>query len=123
MQNFHYFPDEKVKEIYNKYQIERAEVFHILTDASSTSLKFIFISDPNCKIPKSKYCDIIFEVIIASEIYKLFNSSHVFWDIFGARKEKKSKKLGYYEIEHIDNPCILTLAAGFSTVNFQKIMP
>lgn len=52
-ETFH-FPDEKVKEIYNKYQIERAEVFHILTETNSTSLKFIFISDPNSKIPEKK---------------------------------------------------------------------
>ena len=27
----------------------------------------------------------------------------------GARKEQKRKQLGYYEIEYIDNPCILAM--------------
>ena len=81
-----YFPDEEVKEIYKKYQIEIVEIFHILTDTDRKYLKFIFTSDPNIKIPESKYRDIIFEVIIISEIYKRFDSSHMFWDIFGTRK-------------------------------------
>ena len=28
------------------------------------------------------------------------------------RKEKRRKKLGYFEIEQIDNPCVLTIAAN-----------
>ena len=27
-------------------------------------------------------------------------------------KSKNEKKIGYFEIEHIDNPCILTIAAN-----------
>ena len=46
------------------------------------------------------------------EIYIRFDCSRAFWDIFGARKEQKIKKRGYYEIEHIDNPCILTLTVN-----------
>ena len=45
-------------------------------------------------------------------IYKRFDSSHQFWDNFEARKEHKRKRLGYFEIEHIDNHCILTIAAS-----------
>ena len=104
------FPYENVKEIFKKYEMERVEIFHVLTDTDSTSLKFIFISDPNSDIPESKYRDIIFEIITTSQIYERFDSSHEFWDIFGARKEQKRKKLGYYEMEHINNSCILTLA-------------
>ena len=81
----------------------------MLTNTGSTSMKFIFISNPNSDIPESKYRDIIFKIIATSQIYKRFDSSLEFLDIFGVRKEKR-KKLGYYEIEHIDNPCILTLA-------------
>ena len=87
------------------------EIFIVLTDTDSTSLTFIFISDPNSEIPASKYRDIIFEIITSSHIYKRFDSSHKSRDILGARKEKKNK-LGYYEIEHIDNPCILMLTVN-----------
>ena len=84
----------------------------MLTDTDSTSLTFIFISDPNSEIPESKYRDIVFEIITSSHIYKRFDSSHEFRGILGARKEQKRKKLGYYETEHIDNPCILTLTVN-----------
>ena len=74
------------------------------------SLNFIFISDPTSSIPESKCREILFEVITSSNIYKRFDSSHPFWEMFGARKEHKKKKVSYYEIENTDNPCILTLA-------------
>ena len=51
----------------------------------------MFISDPNSDIPKYKYNDIIFAVIIASEIYKRFDCSGEFWHIFGQEKSKKEK--------------------------------
>ena len=74
------FPQENVIEIYKKYIIETVEIFHVLTDTDSTSLKFIFISDPNSELLPEE---------IASGIYKRFESCHVFWHIFGARKENK----------------------------------
>ena len=88
------------------------EIFNVLTDTDSKSLAFIFISDPNSEIPESKYRDIIFEIITSSHIYKRFDSSHEFRDILGTRKEQKRKKLGYYEIERGDNPCILTVTVN-----------
>ena len=72
------FSKENVKKIYDKYKIERVEIFHILTDTDSTALKFMFISDTNREIPEDKFRDIIFEVIIESKIYKRFGSSHEF---------------------------------------------
>ena len=83
------FPNENIKEIYKKYMIEGVEIFHVLTDTDSTSLKFMFISDPNSEVPEDKFRDIIFEVIIAFKTYKRFDSSHKFCDIFGVRKENK----------------------------------
>ena len=88
-------------EIYKKYLIEKVEIFHILTDTDSTTLKLVFISDPSSDVPEDKFRDINFEVIIATKIYKKFDTSQEFWDIFGSIKERRIKKLGYYEI--IDN--------------------
>lgn len=85
------FPDKKVKEIFKKYGIKRVEIFHVLTDTDSISLKLMSISDPKSDRPEEKYCDIIFEVIIAPKIYKRFDTSHEFWDIFGARKKQERK--------------------------------
>ena len=90
------FSKENVKKKNDKYRIEKVEIFHVLTDTDRTVLKFIFISDPNSEIPEDKFRDIIFEVIIESEIYKRFDSSHEFWDIFNTRKKNKRKTLGYY---------------------------
>ena len=57
------------------------EIFRVLTDTDSTSLKFVFNSDPNSKLPEDKFKDIILEVIVASEIYKRFDPSHSFWGL------------------------------------------
>ena len=72
------FPDENIREIFKRYGIERVEIFHVLTDTGSTSLKFMFISDPNRETPENKYRDIIFEIITSSKIYKRFDSSRGF---------------------------------------------
>ena len=37
----------KILQIYKKYIIERVDIFHVLTDMDSISLKFMFISGPN----------------------------------------------------------------------------
>ena len=67
-----------VSEIYKKYLIEKVEILHFLTDTDSTALKFIFISDANSGMPEDKVRDMIFEVIIATKIYKRFDASHEF---------------------------------------------
>ena len=95
-----------------KYVIEKVEILHVLTDTDSTAIQFIFISDPNIDLPEEKFRDIIFEVVVKSKIYKRFDSCHEFWDLFGSRKASRKKKLGYYEIENIGNPCIITLAVN-----------
>lgn len=45
-------------------------------------------------------------------IYKRLDCLDEFGDIFRERKEHKRKKLVYHEIEHVDNPCVLTLAVS-----------
>ena len=88
-----YFPSEKTKEIYNKYHIEKVEMYHILTDTDSKVLQFIIVSNPNSNISE-KFCqDIIFEVIIANDIYDRFDTSHLFWNNFKAQIESRKKNL------------------------------
>ena len=70
-----YFPTKEIKDLYDKYFIEKAEIFHILTNTDSTTLQFIFISNPNSYLPEERFRDVIFEVIIMSKIYKRFDSS------------------------------------------------
>ena len=91
-----YFPSRLVLDIYKKYKMEKIEINHILKDTDSTALQFIIISNPNSDTPEPKFRDIIFEVIVATETYKRFDSSHEFWDNSEARKTSRKKKLGYY---------------------------
>lgn len=49
--------------------IEKVYIYHVLTATDSTYLKFLLVSDPSSNVPESKYRDIIFEVLIASEVY------------------------------------------------------
>ena len=90
-----YFPNSTVKEIYKKYQIERILCYHALIDSDSTSMQFIVIPDPSSDYEESKIRNIIFEVIVKTDIYKRFDTSHPFWDNFNARKPKR---LGLYKV-------------------------
>ena len=72
----------------------------------------MFVSDASSDITKSKHRYIIFEVIIASEIDNRFDSSREYWENFNARKENLGKYLGYFEIEYIGDPCILTITCN-----------
>ena len=106
------FPNKKIQEIYDKYSIEKVHIYHVLTDTDSTCLQFLFISNPKSNICQQKYREIIFEVIITSKIYDRFDCSREYWEQFNSRKENLRKCLGYFEIENIDNLCILTTACN-----------
>ena len=100
------------KKIYQKYLIEKVYIYYVLTDTNSTWLKFAFVSSTDNDIPDKKFRDIMFQVIVASKIYNRFDSYNVYWEKFGATKENLRKCLGYFEIEHIDNPCFVTVAVN-----------
>ena len=106
------FPNELVQEIYKKHQIEKILCYHILTDTDTSSLQFVIISDPSSTFPKCDVRDILFEIMVKTEIFKRFDTSHSFWKKFDAQKPKRQKKLGLYEVENIDNPCYVTLAVN-----------
>ena len=105
------FPDQTVAEMYKKYMIENVVINHILTDTDSTALQFTFISDPNSDLPEDNFRDVIFEVIIATKIYKRFDTSRIL-GYFLIQERKQKNELGYYEIENIDNPCLVTIAVN-----------
>ena len=83
------FPDKTVAETYKKYLIEKVLVYHVMTDTEITELQFTFVFNPKRDLSEYKFRDIIFEVIIATTIYKRFDISHKFWDIFGFREESR----------------------------------
>ena len=82
------FPNEIVKEIYEKYQIEKILCYHILTDTDSTSLQFVIISDLSSTFPECDVRDILFKIVVKTEISKRFDTSHFFGKRFNAQKPK-----------------------------------
>ena len=69
---------------------------------------FIYLHDSNT--PDEKFRDIIFEVIVKTDLKDRFDRLHPFWDNFCVRDEIFLKKIGYYKIEHVGNPCKIVLA-------------
>ena len=104
------FPSVKTKAIYEIYSINFVFVYQLLTDIDSTSLQFVFLLKHENKVPKKMFRKIIFLVIINSKVLERFDVSHKFWEQFGVRKENTRKQLGLYEIEHIEDPCFVTIA-------------
>ena len=101
------FPEENstVQEIYNHYMIERIFVYHVLTDTDSTSLQFIVVSSVSSTFIDEQVRNILFEIFSKNEIRERFDKSDKFLP-------ENQKVLGLYEVESIDDPCLVTLAVN-----------
>ena len=84
----------------------------MLTDTGSICLKLIFINDVESEVPDKQFRDILFQISITSIIYDKFDSSHEYWERPNSREDHLRKFLGYFEIEHINNPCFVTVAVN-----------
>ena len=78
------FPNQEIKRIYEKYQINKCYLYQNLTDTDSTSVFFVFICNLNSCISEDKAKDIIFEVMIQSEIFDRLDLSAELWDKFNS---------------------------------------
>ena len=109
-----YFPQENpvVAEIYEKYKIEIIFCYHVLTDTESTSIQFIIISDIDSTYPECWVRDILFEMFSKTEIRERFDKSDEFWKQFNVHCTQNKKVLGLYEVEHVNDPCYITLAVN-----------
>ena len=105
------FPDEIVRAIYDKYQIKRVLVYHILTNTNSTAIQFV-ISSVDSMFTKPLVRDIIFEVFSKTSLVDRFDKSEDFWKKFNVYDASNQKVLGLYEVESINDPCIVTLAVN-----------
>ena len=56
--------------------------------------------------------EILFNGIVENKILERFDVSHEFWEQLGVRDVKTQKHLGLFEIEHIDDPCQVTIAVN-----------
>ena len=61
---------------------------------------------------ESKVRDILFEIFSNTEIRERFDKSDRFWERFGVHKPENQKVLGLYEVESINDPCLVTLATN-----------
>ena len=109
-----HFPEEHpiVASIYEKYEIENLLCYQVLTDTDSTSGQFIIVSDPSSTYPECDVRDILFEIFSKTEIRERFAKSDEFWRRFNVHCPQNQKGLGLYEVEHIDDPCYVTLAVN-----------
>ena len=94
-------PDQVVSSIYEKYKIEQILCYQVLTDTDSTSIQLIIVSEPNSSYPECNVRDILFEILSKTKICERFDKSN-----------ECEKVLGLYEVEHIDDPCYVTLAVN-----------
>ena len=109
-----HFPEENpvVASIYEKYEIEQILCYQVWTDTDSTLIQFIIVSDPTSSFPECDVGDILFEIFSKTEIRESFDKSDKFWRQFNVYCPQDQKVLGLYEVEHIDDPCYVTLAVN-----------
>ena len=104
------FPNEKTKNIYKNYNIEKCYVYQCLTNTDSTSINVIFICNLNCDVTGENARKIIFEVMISSKILERLDLSDDFWDQFNFQNKKLKKRVGLFEAESINTPNIITIS-------------
>ena len=65
------FPDEDVKEIFDKHNIIKCFVYLILTDTDSCSLQFTFITKLSSRISEDEARKLIFEILLLKKRQKI----------------------------------------------------
>ena len=106
------FPGEIVQAIYDKYQIERVYVYHVLTDTDNTAIQFVVISSVQSTFTEPQVRKIIFEVFSQTSIVDRFDKSDDFRKQFNVHDASNQKVLGLYKVESINDPCLVTLAVN-----------
>ena len=105
------FPEENkvVQEIFDKYLIEKNLINQILTDTDSTSLQFVAVSKLESTFTENDFRNILFEISSKIEIKDRFDKSDDFWQFFGVHMPDNQKVPGLYEVESINDQCLVTL--------------
>ena len=106
------FPNKDIQLIYDFYQIEKCFLYQNLTDTDSTSLLFVFICNLESTLPESKARKVIFECLTKSKILDRLDVSDEYWKQFNVYNANTKKQMGLFEIEHIDNPNVCTVAVN-----------
>ena len=82
------FPDDVVKEIYEKNEIQKCFLFQNLTDTDSNSLFFIFICKLSCSVNEKTTRNIIFKLLTKSKVLNRLDLSDNFWEQFNVQNKK-----------------------------------
>ena len=106
------FPNKDIQLIYDFYQIEKCFLYQNLTDTDSTSLLFVFICNLESTLPESEARKVIFECMKQSKILDRLDVSDEYWKQFNVYNANTKKQMGLFEIEHIDNPNVCTVAVN-----------
>ena len=106
------FPNKDIQLIYDFSQIEKCFLYQNLTDTDSTSLLFVFICNLESTLPESKARKVIFECMTKSKILDRLDVSDEYWKQFNVYNANTKKQMGLFEIEHIDNPNVCTIAVN-----------
>ena len=106
------FPNNDIQLIYDFYQIEKCFLYQNLTDTDSTSLLFVFICNLKSTLPESEARKVIFECMKQSKILDRLDVSDEYWKQFNVYNANTKKQMGLFEIEHIDNPNVCTIAVN-----------
>ena len=54
-------------------------------------------------MPDEKFINCFFEIVTKNKYSSRFDTLDEFWERFGVREKALQKKLGYYEVDHIDD--------------------
>ena len=103
------FPNQETQQIYQKYEVEKCQLYQNLTDTDSTSIFFVFICNLNCSVSQEKARNIIFEVILKSKVFHRLDLSAEFYQQFNCRNEGLKKRVGFFEIENVRKPNVITI--------------
>ena len=106
------FPNQDIQLIYDFYKIEKCFLYQNLTDTDSTSLLFVFICDLQSTLPESQARKVIFECMVKSKILDRLDVSDEYWKQYDVYNATTKKQMGLFEIEHIDNPNVCTIAVN-----------
>ena len=103
------FPDEEVKEIYDRHKIIKTFVY--LTDTDSCSLQFTYITELKSNISEDDARKLIFEILLLQKSERL-DTSDEFFDQFLCRNKSTKTQVGLYEVESIDNANLVAIAVN-----------
>ena len=93
------FPDDKVKGIFDKNDIEKCFLYLNLTDTDICSMFFVFICKLECCIPESDFRNVLFEIFKHSKIGPRLDISDDFGNSLTHRIKEREKLWDFVKLK------------------------